>query len=95
MTAHAAFHAALVAAGRQQLAPTHPRASLRQSERYRRLSVPAEPLRRDVEGEHRAIMEAALAREVDPATAELSGHLRLTTRILLTADFLLEVDGSG
>ena len=95
MTAHAAFHAALVAAAdntwllriREQLYD--------QSERYRRLAVPAQPLPRDVEGEHRAIMEATLARQVEPATAELTGHLRLTTRILLTADFLLEVDGSG
>jgi DNA-binding GntR family transcriptional regulator len=35
-------------------------------------------------------MNAALARDADKATAKLSEHLQLTTRILLNADFLSE-----
>jgi DNA-binding GntR family transcriptional regulator len=90
IAAHAAFHASLVApAGNSWLLRIREHLYHR-SERYRRLSVPAEPLRRDVESEHRAIMDAALARDADKATAKLSEHLQLTTRILLNADFLSE-----
>ncbi len=85
---HGAFHASLAAAAdnawllriREQL--------YEQSERYRRLSVPALPMPRDVEGEHQAIMEATLARDVEVATARMAEHLRLTTGILLTSDLL-------
>ena len=89
IAAHATFHASFATPAdnswflriREQL--------YQQSERYRRLSVPAGPTRRDVEGEHRAIMEAALARDADLAASLLREHLQLTTRILLDADFLL------
>ena len=95
VAAHGAFHTALVAAADNSWLLRIREHLYQQSERYRRLSVPAEPLRRDVEGEHLAIMEAALARDADFATAKLAEHLRLTTRILLTADFLLDKDGLG
>ena len=90
VAAHALFHEALVAAaGNTWLLRI--RAQLyQQSERYRRLSVPALPLQRDVDGEHRAIMTATLARDADLAAAMLGEHLRLTTRFLLMADFQLD-----
>ena len=90
IAAHAAFHASLVAPADNSWLLRIREHLYRQSERYRRLSVPAEPLRRDVEGEHRAIMEAALARDADRAVSKMSEHLQLTTRILLNADFLVE-----
>ncbi len=88
VSAHAAFHQSLAAAADNSWLLRVREQLYSQSERYRRLSVPAMPERRDVEGEHRAIMQACLARDADAATAKLSEHLRLTTRILLAADFL-------
>jgi DNA-binding GntR family transcriptional regulator len=81
--AHAAFHAALVAGcGSQWL--LHLQSLLyAQSERYRRLSVPFEMGGREVQQEHRAILEAALARDADTAVRLLAEHLEKTTRILL------------
>jgi DNA-binding GntR family transcriptional regulator len=83
---HAAFHHALVAAAdntwllriREQL--------YQQSERYRRLSVPVAPHRRDVDSEHRGIMQATLERDAEAAARKLADHLHLTTRILLQAN---------
>ena len=94
VAAHAAFHESLAAAADNSWLLRIRRQLYHQSERYRRLSVPALPVRRDVDGEHRAIMEAALARDVDTATAKLAEHLRLTTRILLMADFQLSAAGA-
>lgn len=90
VAAHFAFHQALVSAAGNRWLLRIREQLYNQSERYRRLSVPALPLRRDVEGEHRAIMEAALKRDTSVAIAALTEHLRLTTRILLTADFLTD-----
>ncbi len=88
VTAHGAFHASLVAAADNSWLLRIREHLYQQSERYRRLSVPAEPQPRDVESEHAAIMKAALARDADVAAAALAEHLRLTTSILLTAEFL-------
>ena len=84
---HAAFHRALVA-GCDSPWLLRLRDSLYdQSERYRRLSVPLARIERDVAGEHRAIMEAAVSRRADRACALLAEHFRATTRILLDANF--------
>lgn len=80
---HRDFHLALVAACdsvwlmrlREQLYV--------QSERYRHLSVPAARAGRDIEAEHKAILDAALARDADGAVAALAVHLSATTQILL------------
>lgn len=87
--AHAAFHRALVAACANKV-KMRIRASLYdQSERYRRLSVPARGDRnRDTLAEHRAIAEAVLVRDLAAATALMADHLDKTTEILLTAPFL-------
>ena len=54
-----------------------------QAERYRRLSLPLKTSMRDVDGEHKAIMEAVLGRRPDEACELMSRHLNKTSRILL------------
>jgi DNA-binding GntR family transcriptional regulator len=83
--AHATFHAALVSA-----CPSPRLLQLRtmlyeQAERYRQFSLPVASDERDVEGEHRRLMEAAIARDDQAAVELLAGHLNETTRILIDA----------
>ena len=81
--AHNAFHEALVS-GSDSAWRARIRSSLyQQSERYRRLSVPVLPAMRDVEAEHRAISEAALAREAKRACELMKEHLVLTMKIIV------------
>ncbi len=89
VVAHAAFHLALVGACRNAV-KMRVRASLYdQSERYRRLSVPARGhAKRDTLAEHKAIAEAVLARDLPIATELMADHLNKTTEILLAAPFL-------
>lgn len=54
-----------------------------QAERYRRLSLPLKTSLRDVDGEHKAIMEATLARKPEEACELMNRHLHKTSRILL------------
>jgi DNA-binding GntR family transcriptional regulator len=82
--AHREFHAALV-----QACDSRWRLQIRdqlyaQSERYRRLSVPAAPQERDLEEEHRAIMEAALARNAEKAALLMTKHLKRTATLVKT-----------
>jgi DNA-binding GntR family transcriptional regulator len=80
--AHAAFHHALVSAcGSPSLLQLREGLFAR-SERYRRLSGLIEGPRRDVEAEHRAIMDAALDRDAPLALSLLEGHLQLTTDLV-------------
>ena len=82
-TAHAAYHAALVA-GCDSPWLLRMRAILyTQSERYRRRSVPLAKVARDLNREHQDIMEAALARDATRAKALMTQHLELTTQVLL------------
>lgn len=87
--AHAAFHQALVGACRNAV-KLRIRASLYdQSERYRRLSVPARGTDgRDTLAEHKSIADAALARNVPKAAVLMAEHLNKTTEILQRAPFL-------
>jgi DNA-binding GntR family transcriptional regulator len=83
--AHAAFHFALVE-GCASPWLLHLHSLLyAQSERYRRLSVPFAAKRRNVDKEHRAIVNAALARDAEAAVRLLAAHLEKTTQILLDA----------
>jgi DNA-binding GntR family transcriptional regulator len=85
-TAHAVFHAALVDGCNSPLLLQIRRSLYDAAELYRRWSLPAEvqlEIRRDVPAEHRALMEATLARDADRAVALLVEHIRFTTRILL------------
>jgi DNA-binding GntR family transcriptional regulator len=81
--AHAAFHEALVKA-----CPSAWLLRLRgtlyaQAERYRRLSIPLSNRRRDLDSEHRGIVQTVLARNPDEACTLMAAHLNRTTRILL------------
>jgi len=51
-----------------------------QAERYRRLSLYLKPIPRDIHAEHEALMQAAMARDADKATAILGEHILLTFR---------------
>jgi DNA-binding GntR family transcriptional regulator len=53
-----------------------------QSERYRRLSLSEARQERDVDGEHRGLVEAALARDADKACKLLADHLSLTAALV-------------
>jgi GntR family transcriptional regulator, carbon starvation induced regulator len=77
--AHRQFHEALVSGGRS---PTllGIRASLfERAERYRNLSSMFRPQARDKVGEHRTIMQAAIARDTDQAVLLIERHIRSTT----------------
>lgn len=56
-----------------------------QAERYRRMILPQAKGGRDVEAEHRAILEFALARDGERACAALTDHLNMTAGILLSS----------
>lgn len=58
-----------------------------QTERYRNLSGRApQGARRDVHAEHRAIVDAVLARDADQACALLAQHFESTTHIILSEE---------
>jgi DNA-binding GntR family transcriptional regulator len=65
-----------------------------QSERYRRLSLPSDAGERDVAREHREITEAALARDVENASALMRKHLELTANIVLSSHFVRPDDAA-
>ncbi|MBI3436764.1 MAG: FCD domain-containing protein [Proteobacteria bacterium] len=80
---HAAFHAALVGGCANSWLLRMRSMLFDQSERYRRLSVPLQNPRRDLDSEHRKIMEATLARDGARACRLLADHLARTAKILL------------
>jgi DNA-binding GntR family transcriptional regulator len=80
---HAAFHDALVAACSSQWMQRFRRTLHVQSERYRQLAVWYNDEPRDVNEEHRALVEAVLARDADRATALMTEHINATARILV------------
>ncbi|MEY9951884.1 GntR family transcriptional regulator [Leifsonia sp. EB34] len=93
--AHARFHAALIAAcGSPRLIGIA--GSLRDSaELYRQLSTEASiGGARDVPGEHRRMLELALARDADAAVALLETHLRTTAELIQPIVERLEIDGA-
>ena len=61
-----------------------------QAERYRRMVVPHSGLNRDVDAEHKAILDATLERDADRACAALADHLQRTVDILLASTAPLE-----
>ena len=85
--AHDAFHEALASGCGSPWLLRLRRTLYDQSERYRRLSVPLGEATRDIAGEHRALMQAALARDATAAAALLARHLALTTQVLLQQDW--------
>jgi DNA-binding GntR family transcriptional regulator len=83
--AHAEFHQALLdgCPNRRILATA---TSLRDSaELYRQWSAPQYDRKRDIAAEHRAILDAAVARDADRACELLAAHIQKTTDALLSA----------
>ena len=85
--AHKEFHTALVAA-----CDSPWRLRLRgflfdQTERYRRLSIPALSQVRDIPAEHRGLMDAVLTRDAERTIQLLATHLQTTaTRVLALSE---------
>jgi GntR family transcriptional regulator, carbon starvation induced regulator len=83
--AHMTFHEAL-AAGCNSPWMLSIRAMLyAQSERYRQLSAALDREDRDVDAEHKAILDACIARQADRACELIDSHLTRTMKILLTS----------
>jgi DNA-binding GntR family transcriptional regulator len=87
--AHRDFHAALVGGCQSTWLRAFRTILHEQSERYRRLSVPLAQHDRDVEAEHRSLVDAVLARDVGRALEALADHYQRTTDIILSADVAL------
>lgn len=80
--AHLAFHTELLANCGSPTLLGLCRTLQARSERYRRLSVGGGGKKRDVVGEHRAILEAALARKADTAVEALKAHYQVTADVV-------------
>jgi DNA-binding GntR family transcriptional regulator len=83
--AHREFHTALVSACNSPWLLRIREAMYAQSERYRRLSLPLARIERDLNAEHKDMMDAALAKDIPKAIALLEAHLTVTTKVLLSA----------
>lgn len=83
--AHAAFHHALLAGCRNQRLLDAARSLRQEAELYRQWSVSLgnEP-GRDVAAEHRALLDAVLARDADHAQELLRDHIAHTARLLIS-----------
>lgn len=82
--AHATFHAALLDGCPNPRLRSIALALRDSAELYRRWTVPVgHDGARDTAGEHRALLEGALARDADAAVRVLEEHLRRTARVLL------------
>jgi DNA-binding GntR family transcriptional regulator len=80
--AHAQYHLALVQACDSPWLLRLRALLYAQSERYRRLSLSEARLERDVNAEHRGLVEVALARDPDNACRLLADHLSLTAALV-------------
>lgn len=79
---HTAFHQAMAAAcGSSRLMQLRAQ-FFNQTNRYRRLVVAHSKVPRDDRGEHRALMDAALARDADRAVALIHKHIRHTADLV-------------
>ncbi len=80
--AHKVFHDALVSACDSRWRLRLREQLFVQAERYRCFTVPYRRGPRDVDAEHQAIAEAALARDPNAAAEHMAAHLRLTANLL-------------
>ncbi len=87
---HASFHLALVVGCRSRSLLRIRAGLYAQTERYRRLSLPLRRTGRDVDAEHRALMQAVVDRDRDYACALVADHLHRTMEILLSSPVLAE-----
>lgn len=81
--AHSAFHQALMSACSSTWLVRLRRMLYDQYARYRTLSVSFALADRDLESEHQALKDAALARDVTRATELLTAHLQKTADVVL------------
>jgi len=86
--AHTTFHAALAAGCDSPWTLTLRAMLYAQSERYRHLSVALAREDRDVDAEHKGILDACLARDAGRACELIDDHLTRTSDILLTSQRL-------
>ena len=86
--AHTTFHAALAGGCNSPWLLTLRAMLYAQTERYRHLSVALAREDRDVDAEHKAILDACLARDSDLACKRIDEHLTRTTNILLRSPLL-------
>jgi DNA-binding GntR family transcriptional regulator len=91
---HRAFHASLVAACDSHLLKSFQDSLFDRAERYVALSVGFIREQRDGLREHKALMEATLARNIDAACKLNANHIRRTTEEVLAATKALTVDCS-
>ena len=90
---HADFHEALLSACGSQILLEFCKALYDRADRYRRFSLSVETGKRDVGGEHRAIRDAALARDAVKARALLAAHYENTAAFVRR--YLAERDAAG
>ncbi|KWX26240.1 GntR family transcriptional regulator [Mycolicibacterium wolinskyi] len=83
VTAHGAFHDALLLGCPNRRIRTTAMSLRESAELYRRWSAPLHDRERDIAGEHRAIADAVVARDADLATRLLREHIQRTTDKLL------------
>ncbi|MER2605957.1 MAG: FCD domain-containing protein [Siculibacillus sp.] len=76
------FHYALIAACPSRWLKHMHGILFQQSERYRRISLATRPHERDVHAEHKAVIDAVLARDVDLACRLESEHIDKTLELL-------------
>ncbi len=80
--AHKAFHDLLVSPCRSEWMKRFRKTLQDHSDRYRRLATNHNDDGRDIDGEHRALMTAALERDADRAAQLISEHVHRTARVL-------------
>ena len=81
---HAEFHRALISGCPNRWLRRMQETLYQQSERYRQLSVPFTALhKRDVDGEHKELMDAVLNHDVRKAQELMAAHVNATMRLLL------------
>lgn len=81
--AHAEFHDALLMGCPNRRIRTVALSLRESAELYRRWSAPLHDRKRDIAAEHRAIIDAVVARDVELASGLLCSHIRRTTDKLL------------
>jgi DNA-binding GntR family transcriptional regulator len=82
---HGRFHAALVGACGLEWLMRFRNQLYEQSERYRRMAVAIKSTGRDIDEEHRIIVEAVLSGDADQATTEMARHIERTTAAIAEA----------
>jgi GntR family carbon starvation induced transcriptional regulator len=85
VAAHTTFHAALAAACDSRWTLNLRVMLYAQSERYRQLSYALARENRDIDSEHKGILDACLARDAELACRLIDEHLTRTSSILVTS----------